>query len=322
MEGESRMIIDAHVHWWKKGFLMPDEFWPAFTAGLAYAYYVPCGINMTPEELEKSFLDPDGSALLQRMDEAGIDKSILLPLDLAIVNQQEAPMDIVSINREYAELAQAHPDRLIAFFSMDPRRENVDKHFLTAVQDWGMKGLKLYPPTGFFPADDCCTELYRICLERNLPVVFHCAIAGMSPQDHGHPNNYRALAEKFPGLKMVLAHAGGSDVLNPEVYPFAPGKAEASSWFDQAVDLAADFDGVYLDISAWEVFDDQKIEEYLQRIINRLGSLDRVLFGTDYPIFFGMTSSRDWVNRIKGLNIPEDEKAKLMGGNAARLVGL
>ena len=140
------MIIDAHVHWWKKGFLMVDDFWPFFTANLADSYYVPCGINMTPEEQEKSFLDPDGSALLQRMDDAGIDKSVLLPLDLAIVNQQEAPMDIVSINREYAELAQAHPDRLISFFSMDPRRDNVDRHFLTAVQ---RHEASLYPPPDF-----------------------------------------------------------------------------------------------------------------------------------------------------------------------------
>lgn len=316
------MIIDAHVHWWKKGFLMVDDFWPFFTANLAESYYVPCGINMTPEEQERSFLDPDGSALLQRMDDAGIDKSVLLPLDLAIVNQQEAPMDILSINREYAELAQAHPDRLISFFSMDPRRDNVDRHFLTAVQEWGMKGLKLYPPTGFLPADDSCTALYRICMEKDLPVTFHCAVAGISPQDHGHPDNFRPLMQKFPGLKIILAHSGGSDVLNPEVHKFVPGQAEASPWFDLALNLAAEFDTVYMDISAWEVYDDQKIKEYLQRIINKLGSLDRVLFGTDYPIFFGMTSSRDWVKRIQSLDIPENEKANLMGGNAARLLGL
>lgn len=316
------MIIDAHVHWWKKGFLMVDDFWPFFTANLADSYYVPCGINMTPEEQERSFLDPDGSALLQRMDDAGIDKSVLLPLDLAIVNGQEAPHDIVSINREYAELAQAHPDRLISFFSMDPRRDNVDRHFLTAVQEWGMKGLKLYPPTGFLPADDSCTALYRICMEKDLPVTFHCAVAGMSPQDHGHPDNFRPLMQKFPGLKIILAHSGGSDVLNPEVHKFVPGQAEASPWFDLALNLAAEFDTVYMDISAWEVYDDQKIKEYLQRIINKLGSLDRVLFGTDYPIFFGMTSSRDWVKRIQSLDIPENEKANLMGGNAARLLGL
>ncbi|NLV16861.1 MAG: amidohydrolase family protein [Syntrophomonadaceae bacterium] len=316
------MIIDAHVHWWKKGFLMPDEFWPFFTVGLAQAYNVPCGIELSPEELERSFLDPDGSALLQRMDNAGIDKSVLLPLDLAIVNQQEAPMDILAINREYAELAQANPDRLISFFSMDPRRDNVERHFLTAVQEWGMKGLKLYPPTGFFPGDDCCAALYRICLDRNLPVTFHCAIAAMSPQDHGHPGNYRAALEKFPGLKIILAHAGGSDVLNPEVCKFVPGQAEASLWFDLALNLAADFDSVYLDISAWEVYDDQKISEYLQRVISKLGSLDRVLFGTDYPIFFGMNSSQKWVKRIQATNIPENEKANLLGGNAARLLGL
>ena len=128
--------------------------------------------------------------------------------------------------------------------------------------------------------------------------------------------------QKFPGLKIILAHSGGSDVLNPEVYPFAPGQPEASSWFDLVLNLAEEFDSVYMDISAWEVYDDQKIKEYLQRIISKLGSLDRVLFGTDYPIFFGMTSSRDWVKRIQSIDIPENEKANLMGGNAARLLGL
>lgn len=58
--------------------------------------------------------------------------------------------------------------------------------------------------------------------------------------------------------------------------------------------------------------DNQAVE-----MIRTIGA-DRVLFGTDYPWVDPMGD----IERIRSLNLTEEERRKILGENAARLLGL
>ncbi|HLN07002.1 MAG TPA: amidohydrolase family protein [Acidimicrobiales bacterium] len=60
-------------------------------------------------------------------------------------------------------------------------------------------------------------------------------------------------------------------------------------------------------------------EENPLKLIGELGS-DHVMFGSDYPHPEGMSDPLSYVDELDGL--PGEDKAKIMGGNIARLVGI
>jgi uncharacterized protein len=109
----------------------------------------------------------------------------------------------------------------------------------------------------------------------------------------GHPENYIPVMEKFPDLKICLAHMGGSD----EIYcedpkHFAELKtiwaADGFNWFDKITDMMKEYPNLYTDISYTVAdFDNEKI---LARVLSLFHLFDkdgmalgnRALFGTDF----------------------------------------
>jgi len=57
----------------------------------------------------------------------------------------------------------------------------------------------------------------------------------------------------------------------------------------------------------------------LQHLIERFGA-KHVLLGTDYPYDMGVEDPVGFINKVK--NLTSKEKEQVMGGNAARLLGI
>ena len=59
---------------------------------------------------------------------------------------------------------EMYPERLIAFYGIDPQREGSAEKFEAAVKGGGVSGIKLHPTTGYYPNDRSCYALYEICV--------------------------------------------------------------------------------------------------------------------------------------------------------------
>jgi predicted TIM-barrel fold metal-dependent hydrolase len=109
----------------------------------------------------------------------------------------------------------------------------------------------------------------------------------------GHPENYIVLLEKFPKLKICLAHMGGSNEI--ALPPYSKDlqkirKVDTTSWFDWIIQMMTTYPNMYTDIS-YTVSDlgDVSTKIY-QRVVTLMNTLDkngkplseRVLFGTDF----------------------------------------
>ncbi len=161
------------------------------------------------------------------------------------------------------------------------------------IAEAGVKGIKIHPDfQKLFVDDDAMIPLYRRCAALGLPVLFH---VGDINTDYSTPKRTRRVVDLVPDLKVIAAHMGGYSI------------------WDQAMEYLGDTN-VYLDCSEVRPY---LSEEHSYRLIMDFG-VDRVLFGSDYPVFCTETAFA----HINALPFTEEEKEKLFHLNAEKLLNL
>lgn len=139
--------------------------------------------------------------LLASMDRAGVDRSMVIPFP--VVEDYRAAHD------EIGRAVRDHPDRLSGAACLYPFlpeaefRAEVER----CTQEFGFRALKLQPQyQALNPVSERSDFLFEAALENRLAVICHTG----SGAPFALPSLYIMPARKFPGLPIVLAHAGGS----------------------------------------------------------------------------------------------------------------
>ena len=307
------MIVDAHCHLYRED--VPSRaWWDTFVK-------VSASLSGKTEERIRSkvpgWLDPTGDMLISDMDEAGIDKSVVLLIDFAMGEYK----DVTSLEDQhimYAEAVKRHPDRLIAFAGIDPRRPETSKFLEKAVKEWNMKGLKIHPALGFYPNEPCCYRLYETCQQLGLPVLIHAG-PEVSPwySKFGMPIYFDDICNDFPELTIIMAHAGGC-------------------YWQEAVSIASNKLNLYVDLAWWQApllnLTEEEFYRRIRELVNTAGR-SRVLWGSDWPAMRQVRrlDHTAWTNAMKeaperakkyGITFTEEEIGMIMGGNAVKVLGL
>lgn len=189
--------------------------------------------------------------------------------------------------------AKADPD-FIPFASFHPDMgEKEAAAELERVAALGARGIKLHPDfQRMYVDDERLFPLYRKCAELKLPVLFH---VGDKNTDYSTPKRMRRVADAVPELTVIAAHLGGYTVWD-----------QASEWL-----IGAD---VYMDCSeSVPYLSDEEVYDLIMR-----HGIDRVVFGSDFPVFCTDTAYR----LIDKLPFTAEEKEKLYHGTAEKLLGI
>jgi len=309
-------VIDAHVHLFGKGDL-PAQWYKHVKERWAAAYWP----NRDPEKLdaEGGIVDPDGALLVEELDKAGIAACVCMGLDWGVEFDDPA-VDVRAIHAHYGEVQRGFPGRFYAIAGIDPRRAEAVDLLEEAVKEHGLKGLKLYPPSGYFPSDPVCEPLLSKCVELDVPVVIHTAYVGWPHvARYANPLWIGDVQLAFPGLKIVFAHSGHE------------------LWVEEAMETAASHPTSYLELSNWNwnlAGDHDDLARMLVRMRNKVGA-HRMLFASDHlggRRFSGERSTLgQWVEFVRdlpqraeklGLKFGEDEVELIMGENAKRVFAL
>ena len=262
-------------------------------------------------------IDVSPGQLVQEMDEAGIDKTVLLSLDPDIFIK--SIISYKDYNNYLADIVKKYSDRFIGFAGIDPRRgKEAIVELKRCVQDLGLSGVKLWPLTGFYPDDIKFYPFYECVEDLGVPILCHTGTgpAG-SYMKYNRPVYIDKVAVDFPKIKIIMAHIG-----NP--------------WTNEAIAIAGKNPNVYFDISAWEVALKNAPVALFQTLLQAKMAcgVEKILFGSDWPIFTPIMSLKKWVKGIKKMKIPaplqlmglpdltEEEKNMILGGNAAKVLGL
>lgn len=311
------VCIDAHVHVVERGF------WPPRWFEYAAAQWARQGERRDAldivDRIEAGLEDQGGQRLLAQLTEAGVDKAVMFTVDWELGMESTPPVSIGEIHARYGEIVRSSEGRLLAFAGIDPRRPDALSLVEEAFDVHGLMGLKLYPPTGFFPYEDVVNPLYEACLERNLPVAIHTgATLGLLRPRFANPLYIQDVQRRYPELTIWIAHAG------------------APYWWDQALAVARAGINTYLEISSWETLaieDEGLLVKRLGVAINSLGP-DRLLFGSDHisgERVRGFGSYFDWITWLRELpaaakkydvHISDAHVDAILGENTARCLGI
>lgn len=198
---------------------------------------------------------------------------------------------VLGINDYIARAVEAHPGLLTGFGTLHPEMDDPGAE-VERVMALGLKGIKLHPDFQAFQADSPKAMRIYEAVEGRLPLLIH---AGDPRYDYSSPRRLAAVLDAFPSLTMIAAHLGGWEEWEEAAAYLMPRKLyvdSSSSLYHFTPEAGA------ARIRAW--------------------GIDRVLFGTDYP----MWDYEHELERVAKLGLTPEEEDKLFYRNAARLLGL
>lgn len=277
------MLIDFHTH------LFPDKI-----AERALAQLVE---NTRPYRSRygetKPHTDATVNGLAASSRAAGLDVSVVMPI-------ATSPRPSETINN-FAAQVDAVPG-LRSFGSVHPHSPDAMKE-LERAASLGLRGIKLHPEyQGFFADGPESVAVVKKAASLGLWVLFHAGEdIGMPPPVHCAPEHVARLCDAVPEARIILAHLGGYRL-----------------W--EQVETMLPSLPVYLDTSFCLPNERGEWERFC-RILRGIGP-ERVLFGSDSPWADqaeALAAAREFLDTY-GFSAPE--QAAILGGNAARILGI
>ena len=279
-------------------------------------------------ETMKRMVDP--ATRIKDLDRMGIDMQVISP-SLIHHNTTWADAEIADgivrqVNNHVAAAVDQYPDRLAGIGIVplqDPRRSA--RELDRMVNKLGLLGVQI--PTwvsGLELGDKKFHPFWRKAEKLNVPVFIHPA--GNSDQrlrkfglafTLGQPYEealamsslvYEGVMDRFPKLKIVIAHGGG-------FLPYYAGRQDSAARQKRdGSNLKGDFSS-YIRRFYYEtvVFNPDMLEFLATKTSNQ-----HILMGTDYP--FGERDPYGFIRRAKKLS--RSAQDAILGKNAARLLGI
>jgi len=167
-------------------------------------------------------------------------------------------------------------------------------------------GIKLYPGFElFYPDDESCHPVYELCTAYGMPVVYHSGETMDEPwrEKYNHPYEIAKVAERFPTLKIVIAHFSQPHLI-------------------ACRDTLRRYPTIYADISGLAHPDvivrcgREAIAHILEDVVTQRP--EKVLFGTDWPI----CDVGAHLDLVEALPITDAAKELVLGRNAERVFAL
>lgn len=260
-----------------------------------YEQYQPSAVawmeGMRGESMEAviaRYSDPQHMATMLR--EAGVDYACLLA-ELSPVTTGTCSNELV------AEFCRPVPwflpvASINPYLMLRPARE-LERY----VREMGFRALKLYPTYQYYyPNDRMLYPVYARCEELGIPVMIHTgsSVFKGARLKYGDPLYLDDVANDFPDLPLLLVHGG------------------RGFWYDRAFFLARLHPNVYVEIAG---LPPGRLLDYFPEL-ERIA--DKVIFGSDWP----GVNIKENIAQVRALPLGEHAKEQILGGNAARLLGL
>lgn len=323
-------IIDVHNHFY------PPEYIAAVRRG-------PSAIAVSEDEHgnpvfhspgDRNFLVPGHRDIAYRrrvLEAAGVDLQVIsLTAPGTVVETPARSVALASVvNDALAGVAAQHADRFAALGTLPLNDAAGSIRELERAAGLGFRGFLVFGNVAGVPlADERYWPLYERADDAGLVLYIHptypVGVEAMS--DYwlmplvGFPFDttlaaahlvFAGVPERFPNISWVLGHLGGA-------IPYLAERLDRG-WeaFPECRDAIPRPPSEYLKRFYYDTvnFDARSL-----RLAVAFAGVERILAGSDYPHLIG--SIEKMRASLDALDLPEADRAKILGGNAARLFGL
>jgi aminocarboxymuconate-semialdehyde decarboxylase len=323
------MKIDTHCH------LSSEGLAKAISKHTPYQLYVNSGKGTmgTAQGVNMVLLNEDER--IADMDEWGIDANVVSVGTYTLFTEKQlAPHDIrlklsQVINDYLASICQQYPKRLMAFADISlPLGDDAIKEMTRSLVDLHLHGIGLVTSYSGKYLDVPEFRAFFEEANRLKTVIFVHPFLSTSSQGLMEMDMYRVVGfpaetsttfcrmaysgfiEKYPDITFILSHVGGAI---PFLWPRINTTYESYSSNLNIAPLAFPpthyLEKYYYDTALSDT-------ESLMLAYKRIGN--HLMLGTDYP--FSKTHVARTISAVNGMNVSNDVKNKIFGGNALSLL--
>ena len=238
-----------------------------------------------------------GDQLVEQMDKARVDVSVAAGYGWTDAGVARSSNDYI------LDAARKHPARIVPYCSVNPLWGQAAVEEVRRCVEAGARGIgELHPDTQGIVTADLATlaPVLDAARELGVPTLMHAS----EPVGHSYPGKgtvtpdmLEALVRAYPHNTFVFAHFGGG----LPFYALMPEVAEMLA-------------NVYFDSAAFPYLYRPAV---FQAAVAASG-VERVLFASDYPL----VSQTRALSRMRKGGLSKSDEAAVLGGNAARLLGL
>lgn len=247
---------------------------------------------------------------------APADRVIVFPIkwhpteQVGSVNGPDEAGDWEDVNRATSEFASTYQEKLIGFMSLHPNSLDALDELERGRADLGLKGIKLGANYQVFdPLEPRALAIYATAERQGLPVLFHIGTSPVraAPIRYAHPLVVDEIAQRYPDLKIIMAHMG---------HP----------WTADTVVVVRKHPNVYTDISGL-FYRPYTQWEALARALE-WNILDKTLLASDFPIstiqeaIDGLRKVNDVVKGTSLPHIPDECIEGIINRDSLALLGL
>jgi len=255
--------------------------------------------HLFPTDLRE---EGDVDHLLALMDACGIERAAAFaPFEAQWGNREGNPTDwIASVVRE-------HADRLVGYAALNPTRADAIAT-LRRAREIGLRGIKMHPAFEQYSVKSPeAYAFFEAAQDLDMPLDFHVGVHAHRISDF-HPLLFDDVACDFPRLRMVFEHVGG-------FHFFRDMLAVISNHAHGNQRLYAGIASVLSrDVQKGWYLGPEGIETALWQLGDRA-----LIYGLDFP-YNGADYVRRDIEIIRALDVGDESKARILGGNLAELV--
>lgn len=240
-------------------------------------------------DLVNELMTGDGQVVAERARRANVRLTIVSPLEALLPRGRG---NAVAGNRHAARVVAETPG-LLQYVVIDPRVPETYRQAEEMLQQPLCVGIKIHPEEHVYPINDFGEALFAFAAKHKAVVLSH------SSERNSQASDLVAWANRYPEMKLILAHIGcGWD----------------NDYGHQVRGVQQSRHGnVFADTSSARSITPNLIEWAVQEI-----GAERVLFGTDTPLYFtGMQRLR-----IDQADLTDAQKKQILHENAENLFGL
>lgn len=268
----------------------------------AHIHLLPCDVICANSGNGDPFVDYGGvKEYLNIMEEYNIERAFVMPFNDPYMLSMDFTIETVHSNLQ--EMMISAPTKLCCFADVDMRRDiaetigELEKVFSQSE----FVGIKLHPTNAGYPIDGAYYDrIFQYANDNGILVEIHSYPRENLNDDVCSPSRIKKVLDKYPGLKVSIAHLGGFQ-------------------YEKLYGLKA-----YFNISS--ILPDMVKRlgiEGANRVLRSIG-VDRLIFATDYPDSRCLQPTEiydKYFEILSGMDFTQEEAERICKHNALTMIG-